>query len=51
MDVLNVDNLNAEEVGKKVKEWVDFCIEYYKTDYKSLYKKNEEKYTLDGGYR
>lgn len=29
VDVLNVDNLNADEVGKKVKEWVDFCIEYY----------------------
>lgn len=29
VDVLNVDNLNADEVGKKVKEWVDFCIEHY----------------------
>ena len=29
VDVLNVDNLNAEEVGQKVKEWVDFCIENY----------------------
>ena len=28
VDVLNVDNLNADEVGKKVKEWVDFCIEH-----------------------
>ena len=24
VDVLNVDDLSAEEVGKKVKEWVDF---------------------------
>lgn len=30
VDVLNVDNLNIDEVGKKVKEWVDFCIEHYK---------------------
>lgn len=30
VDVLNVDNLNADEVGKKVKEWVDFCIEQYR---------------------
>ena len=29
VDVLNVDNLNADEVGKKVKEWVDFCMEHY----------------------
>ena len=29
VDVLNVDNLNADEVGKNVKEWVDFCIERY----------------------
>lgn len=51
VDVLNVDNLNAEEVGKKVKEWVDFCMEHYETDYKSLYKKNGEKDKLDGGCR
>lgn len=29
VDVLNVDDLNTEEVGKKVKEWVDFCREGY----------------------
>ncbi len=29
VDVLNVDDLSAEEVGKKVKEWVDFCRERY----------------------
>ncbi len=29
VDVLNVDDLNPEEVGKKVKEWVDFCREHY----------------------
>ena len=29
VDVLNVDNLSADEVGQKVKEWVDFCIEHY----------------------
>ena len=29
VDVLNVDNLSADDVGKKVKEWVDFCIEHY----------------------
>ena len=29
VDVLNVDHLNADEVGKKVKAWVDFCIEHY----------------------
>lgn len=29
VDVLNVDNLTAEQVGEKVKEWVDFCIEHY----------------------
>ena len=29
VDVLNVDNMNADEVGKKVKEWVDFCIKHY----------------------
>lgn len=29
VDVLNVDNLSADEVGKKVKEWADFCIEHY----------------------
>ena len=29
VDVLNTDNLSPEEVGKKVKEWVDFCIEHY----------------------
>ena len=29
VDILNVDDLNAEEVGKKVKEWVDFCIAHY----------------------
>ena len=28
-DVLNVDHLNADEFGKKVKEWGDFCIEHY----------------------
>ncbi|MFA9464165.1 MAG: hypothetical protein ACERKN_07700 [Velocimicrobium sp.] len=26
VDVLNVDNLSVNEVGQKVKEWVDFCI-------------------------
>ena len=29
VDVLNVDDLTAEQVGEKVKEWVDFCIEHY----------------------
>ena len=29
VDVLNVDNLAAKEVGEKVKEWVDYCIEHY----------------------
>ena len=29
VDVLNVDHLNADEVGRKVKEWVDFCIGHY----------------------
>lgn len=29
VDVLNVDNLSAEQVGAKVKEWVDYCIENY----------------------
>jgi len=29
VDVLNVDNLSSDEVGMKVKEWVDFCIEHY----------------------
>ena len=29
VDVLNVDDLSAEEVGKKVKEWVDFWKEHY----------------------
>lgn len=29
VDVLNVDNLSANEVGLKVKEWVDFCMEHY----------------------
>lgn len=29
VDVLNVDDLSAEEVGKKVKEWVDFWRERY----------------------
>ena len=29
VDVLIVDNLSADDVGKKVKEWVDFCIEHY----------------------
>ena len=29
VDVLKVDNLSADEVGKKVKEWVDHCIENY----------------------
>ena len=29
VDILNVDNLSADEVGKKVKEWVDHCIENY----------------------
>lgn len=29
MILLNVDYLNADEVGKKVKEWVDFCIKHY----------------------
>lgn len=33
VDVLNVDNLNAEEVGEKVKEWVDFCIENFAKNY------------------
>lgn len=26
VDVLMVDDLNAQEVGRKVKEWADFCI-------------------------
>ena len=30
VDVLNVDNLSADDVGKKVKEWVDFCISIIK---------------------
>lgn len=30
VDVLKVDNLSADEVGKKVKEWVDLCIENYR---------------------
>ncbi len=30
VDVLKVDNLSADEVGKKVKEWVDHCIENYR---------------------
>ena len=34
VDILNVDNLNIDEVGEKVKEWVDFCIKHY-----SLYKR------------
>ena len=29
VDILNVDNSTADEVGKKVKEWVDFCICHY----------------------
>ena len=29
VDVLNVDHLNADEVGRKVKKWVDFCIGHY----------------------
>ncbi|MBQ4536799.1 MAG: hypothetical protein II994_04175 [Lachnospiraceae bacterium] len=29
VDVLNVDHLTAEEVGQKVKEWVDYCREHY----------------------
>ena len=29
VDVLNVDNLTAKEVGEKVKEWVDYCIYHY----------------------
>ena len=29
VDILNVDNLTAVEVGGKVKEWVDFCIGHY----------------------
>lgn len=29
VDVLDVDNLTAEEVGQKVKEWVDHCINNY----------------------
>lgn len=27
VDILHVDNLNADEVGEKVKEWVDSCIQ------------------------
>lgn len=34
VDVSNVDNLNADEVGKKVKEWVDFCITLYEEQLK-----------------
>lgn len=30
VDILNVDNFSADEVGKKVKEWVDHCIENYR---------------------
>lgn len=30
VDVLDVDNMFAEEVGQKVKEWVDYCIKKYK---------------------
>ena len=37
VDVLNVDNLNAEEVGKKVKVWVDFCLEHDKTNGSNRY--------------
>ncbi|MBE6563286.1 MAG: hypothetical protein E7660_06075 [Ruminococcaceae bacterium] len=29
VDVLNVDALSPDEVGEKVKEWVDSCIEHY----------------------
>ena len=29
VDILNVDGLNRDEVGRKVKEWVDFCINNY----------------------
>lgn len=29
VDVLYVDNLNIDEVGEKVKEWVDLCIGKY----------------------
>lgn len=29
VDILHVDDLCAEEVGKKVKEWVDNCMLYY----------------------
>lgn len=34
MILLNVDYLNADEVGKKVKEWVDFCITLYEEQLK-----------------
>lgn len=33
VDVLMVDNLSAEEVGVKVKEWCDNCIKIYGEDY------------------
>lgn len=26
VDILDVDNLSSEEVGQKVKEWIDYCI-------------------------
>jgi len=29
VDILNVDGFSADEVGRKVKEWVDFCINNY----------------------
>lgn len=29
VDILDVDNLSPEEVGQKVKEWIDYCIENY----------------------
>lgn len=27
--ILNVGNLKPDEIGKKVKKWVDFCIQRY----------------------
>ena len=30
VDILRVDDLSANEVGEKVKEWVDFCMANYK---------------------
>ncbi len=29
VDILDFDTLSPSEIGKKVKEWVDFCIENY----------------------